>query len=254
MFNILFKETVSFFYPYEVVLKASSGKWMTRYALRVKQTNYRQNMFDFENTEVKGKNSGAKAIVNKVIKISLQGEDVYELLLDTTSLKGIFLKDEDIEADKTVSLSGNTFTISPLKAYVYSVISNIDIIDGGLGYAKGHPITITDESGILAKVKVNSVNRFGTITSFNVVEAGINYSSNTIVDPGLPTDSLNGIYSIYRGTVTVTFPKQHGLVRGKNIEVYYSGNIYSPIDNTTHNASVLSVPNVRQIRFRYPGF
>jgi hypothetical protein len=211
-------------------------------------------MFDFENTEVIGKTTGAKAIVNKVIKISLEGNDIYELILDTTSLKGIFSKDEDVEATKTVLLSGNNFSISPLTAHVYSVISNIDIIDGGLGYIKGHPISITDESGIQAKVKVNSVNRFGTITGFNIIEAGVNYSANTIVDPGLPTESLDGTYSIFRGSVTVTFPKQHGLVRGKNIEVYYSGNIYSPIDNTLHTARVLSIPNVRQIRFKYPGF
>jgi hypothetical protein len=47
---------------------------------------------------------------------------------------------------------------------------------------------------------------------------------------------------------------QHGLVRGRNLEVYYSGNVFSPIDNTSHTATVVSVPNVRTIRFRYPGF
>jgi len=254
LFNLLYKETISFFYPYEVVLKASSGKWMTRYVLRIKQTNYRQNMFDFENTEVIGKKSGARAIVNKVIKITFEKNDVYELILDTTSIKGIFAKDEDVTATKTVLLSGNNFTISPLKAHVYSVISNIEIIDGGLGYVKDHPIAIVDNLGIHAKVKVNSVNRFGTITSFNIVEAGINYSANTRAIPGLPTETLNGTYSIYRGAVTVTFSKQHGLVRGKNIQVYYSGNIYSPINDTSHTATVAAVPNVRQIRFRYPGF
>jgi hypothetical protein len=43
------------------------------------------------------------------------------------------------------------------------------------------------------------------------------------------------------------------LLKGKNIEVFYSGNIFSPIDNTSHKAIVASVPNVRTIRFRYPG-
>jgi len=81
LFNLLYKETISFFYPYEVVLKASTGKWMTRYVLRIKQTNYRQNMFDFENTEVVGNKSGARAIVNKVIKITFEKNDVYELIL-----------------------------------------------------------------------------------------------------------------------------------------------------------------------------
>jgi hypothetical protein len=254
LFNILYKESISFFYPYDIVLKASSGKWTTRYALRIQQTNYRQNVFDFENTEVIGKTSGAKAIVSKVIKVDLQGYEVYELVLDPTSISGNFLKDETIEATKTILLNRNVLDVPSLSARVYSVISKIDVVDGGLGYKKGHPLTITDSTGILAKAKVNSVNRFGSIVSLNIVESGVNYSNNTVVTAGLPTETLTGTYSYYRGAVTITFPVQHGMVKGRNIEVFYTGNIYSPIDNTSHTASVVSIPNVRTIRYRYPGF
>jgi hypothetical protein len=81
----------------------------------------------------------------------------------------------------------------------------------------------------------------------NLVEAG---SSN----PGLPTESLTGTYIVKKGQVTLTFPIQHGLVRGKNINAYYTGNVFSPIDNTSHNAIITSIPNVRSIRYKYPGF
>lgn len=255
LFNILYEEAISFFYPYDVVLKASTGKWTTRYALRVQQTNYRQNVFDFENTEIVGLSSKAKAVVSKVIKTEIQGFDIYELLLDSTSLFGEFLRDEEIQAVKTVLLTGGASSAPTLvNARVYSIISKVDIIDGSAGYTKNHPIDITDTNGFFAKAKVNSVNRFGAITSINVIESGVNYSPNTIISAGLPTEQLNGTYSLYRGAVTVTFPVQHGLVRGRNIEVYYSGNVFSPIDNTSHTTSIVSVPNVRSIRFRYPGF
>ena len=254
LFNILYKEAISFFYPYDVVLKASSGKWVTKYALRVQQTNYRQNVFDFENTEIIGLTSKAKAVVSKVIKTEIRGFDIYELVLDSTSLFGEFLRDEEIQAVKTVLLTGGNSSTSLVNARVYSIISKIDIVDGSVGYTKGHPLTITDDTGFFAKAKVNSVNRFGAITSINVVESGVNYSPNTTISAGPPTEELNGTYSLYRGAVTVTFPVQHGLVRGRNLEVYYSGNIFSPIDNTSHTATVVSVPNVRAIRFRYPGF
>ena len=255
LFNILYKETISFFYPYEIVLKPSSGKWIIPRALRVKQTNARQNVFEFENTQVQGRTSKATAIVSKVIKINLEEYEVYELILDTTSVFGEFLKDEPIDAIKTILLSGEirNFTISPLSAQVYSVLSKIDILDGGLGYKIGHPVQITDTEGKLAKATVNNVNRFGSITAFNIIESGVNYSNATSIDPGLPTELLTGTYSYFRGAVTVTFPLQHGLIRGKNIEVFYSGNIFSPIDDTSHKAIVASVPNVRTIRFRYPG-
>jgi hypothetical protein len=50
LFNVLYKESIDFFYPYDVVLKPSDGKWTTIYALRVRKYIDRQNIFDFENT------------------------------------------------------------------------------------------------------------------------------------------------------------------------------------------------------------
>lgn len=254
LFNILYKESISFFYPYDVVLKPSSGKWITRFILRVQQTNPTQNIFGFEDTEIIGKTSKARAIVNKVIKIDLRGYEVYELVLDSTSIFGEFLRDEEIEATKTILLSNENYSVAPISAKVFSVLSKIDIVDGGIGYSKGHPITVTDSAGVLAKVKVNSVNRFGTITGFDITEPGVNYSVNCVVSAGLPTAQLKGTYTFYRGAVTVTFPTQHGLTKGKRLNVNYTGNIFSPLDNTSHTAVVTSIPNVRTIRFRYPGF
>ena len=253
LFNILYKETVEFFYPWNVVLKASSGKWTTRYALRVKQiTN--ENVFDFENTEILGKTSGARAIVTRVIKFQNKEFDIYELVLDTTTVKGFFLKDEEVEAQKTILLSEDTFSISPLKSRVYSVVSKIDIIDGGLGYEKGKEITISDGTGLSAKATIGGVNRYGSITKINIEDAGINYSSNTRIDAGMPTANLTGTYSMTRGKVQLKFSELHGLTIGKNIEVTYTGNVFSPVNNTTHSAVVTSVPTVKSIRYRYPGF
>ena len=97
-------------------------------------------------------------------------------------------------------------------------------------------------------------NEFGSITNIEIIEPGVNYSANTIADPGLPTETLTGTYIVKKGQVTLTFPVQHGLVRGKNISAYYTGNVFSPIDNTSHKAVITSIPNVRSIRYRYPGF
>ena len=254
LFNVLYKESIDFFYPYDVVLKASDGKWLTPYALRVKQTIARQNIFDFENTEIQGKTSGAKAVVNKVVRVDLQGNEVFELILDPSSITGAFIKDEDVQATKTILLTNNSSTVTPINARLYSILSKVDIKDGALGYEVGSEISITDNTGILAKAKIQNVNRFGTITNIEIVEPGINYSANTTLDPGLPTKQLQGTYRVRKGAVTLTFPVQHGLVRGKQIRAYYSGNVFSPIDNTSHTATVLSVPSVRSIRYKYPGF
>lgn len=254
LFNILYKETIDFFYPYDLVLKASDGKWRTAKVLRVKQTEETQDIFDFINTEVKGSVSGATAIVNNVHKINVGSYDVFELSLDEHSIKGEFNAGEKITTLKNISLSGLS-SFANLSATLYSVISRLDVINGSLGYAKGHPIqSITDTTGINAKATVSEVNRFGSIVKVDVTDPGINYSDMVTIVPGLPTEKLTGSYVISKGVVTITFPKRHDITRGTLIDVNYVGNVFSPVDNTNHSVVVTSVPNIRSIRFKYPGY
>jgi hypothetical protein len=256
LFNILYKETIEFFYPYDVVLKTSSGKWNVPTALRVKQSDTRQNIFDFRNTEIAGEVSKATAIVDDVQKINIGSFDVYELILDTKKTKGYFLGGEKINAIKSVLLD-NEVDKSNLSASLYSVISKIDIIDGKRGYKKGSPIkNIIDVNGngISAKAKISEVNRFGKIVGIEIENSGINYSNSTIIDVGLPTESIDGKYSIKGGVVTITLPMEHNITKGTLLGIKYTGNVLSPVDNTSHKVKVISVPNVRSIRFKYPGF
>lgn len=256
LFNILYKETIEFFYPYDVVLKTSSGKWNVPTALRVKQSDTRQNIFDFRNTEISGEVSKATAIVDDVQKINIGSFDVYELILDTKKTKGYFLGGEKINAIKSVLLD-NEVDKSNLSASLYSVISKIDIIDGKRGYKKGSPIkNIIDVNGngISAKAKISEVNRFGKIVGIEIENSGINYSNSTIIDVGLPTESIDGKYSIKGGVVTITLPIEHNITKGTLLGIKYTGNVLSPVDNTSHKVKVVSVPNVRSIRFKYPGF
>lgn len=256
LFNILYKETIEFFYPYDIVLKSSSGNWGAPASLRVKQTSLRQNIFDFKNTEVIGTVSKATAVVDKVQRISIQQNDVYELILDPKSIKGYFLGGEKIIATKSLLLN-NAIDTSNLYASLYSVISRIDIIDGKLGYEKGHSISyIVDNEGTgkNAKARVSEVNRFGTIVGIEIEDSGINYSSNTYIVPGLPTQSISGSYVIKNGIVTIEFPSEHSIKKGTLLKINYTGNVLSPVDNTSHKVKVVSVPNIKSIRFKYPGF
>ena len=259
LFNILYKETIEFFYPYDIVLKPSSGKWNLPKSLKVKQTDNLQNIFDFENTEIQGSISKATAVVNKVQKINLGNNDVYEFILDPHSIKNYFLKDEKIIATKSVLLN-NVVDKSNLSVISYPVLSKIDIIDGKLGYEKGTPIKyIIDNSGVglYASAKITGVNQYGTITSIEIENSGIGYSSNTtiVIDP--PTQILRGKYTITNGIVTIEFPTNHSIKKNTILKVEYlsdGASDPSPIKNTSHKTKVLSIPNVRSIRFKYPGY
>jgi len=256
LFNILYKETIAFFYPYDIVLKTSAGKWRTPTTLRVKQTDNRQNIFDFKDTEVLGVTSKSSAVVTNVQQINLGRYNVYELLLEDGLTKGNFLGGEIIQAKKSVLLDGKLDS-SNLSATLYSVISKTNVEDGKLGYKAGHNIQYiidNDGTGKFAKARVSSVNRFGSIIDIEMEESGINYSSNVIIVPGVPTESINGTYSIKNGIVTITFHTEHSIKKGTLLQINYTGNVLSPVDNTSHKVKVVTVPNTRSIRFKYPGF
>jgi hypothetical protein len=255
LFNILYKETIEFFYPYDIVLKPSTGKWNVPISLRVKQTDIRQNIFNFKNTQIIGGTSKATSIVDNVQKVNIDEFDVYDLILDTKSTIGYFVGGENITAIKSVILDSSLDT-SNLYGTVYSVLSKIDIVDGKLGYKKGHSLTIVDDKGTgkLAEARVSEVDRFGSIKGIEILESGVNYSNTTIVSAGQPTENLLGKYTIQNGIVTLTFPNEHNIKRGTLLNINYTGNILSPIDNTSHRVKVVSVPNIRSIRFKYPGF
>jgi hypothetical protein len=237
------------------VLKPSTGKWNVPISLRVKQTDIRQNIFNFKNTQIIGGTSKATSIVDNVQKVNIDEFDVYDLILDTKSTIGYFVGGENITAIKSVILDSSLDT-SNLYGTVYSVLSKIDIVDGKLGYKKGHSLTIVDDKGTgkLAEARVSEVDRFGSIKGIEILESGVNYSNTTIVSAGQPTENLLGKYTIQNGIVTLTFPNEHNIKRGTLLNINYTGNILSPIDNTSHRVKVVSVPNIRSIRFKYPGF
>jgi len=249
LFNILFQETIQFLYPYNLLLKSSDGNWETPQCLRARIITSETDLFSFENTLVRGLTSNATAIVNTVNLINLGYSEIYELYLDADSVVGFFVAEEKIIAEKNIN--NNVFTI---EGELYSVISKVNIIDSGIGYLINQPITITNAFGKYAKARIDGVDRFGKITSVEMQEAGVNYTKSTSMDPGMPLKEIYGTYNIKQGAVTVKFPIEHGIVAGKTLEVLYTGNIFSPVDNTSHTAVVASVPDIKTIRFRYPGF
>jgi hypothetical protein len=99
----------------------------------------------------------------------------------------------------------------------------------------------------------NYIHYFSSITSIEIDNSGIAYGPNTTVDIGLPTGNLQGTYNIVNGVVTIEFYNIHNIKKNTKLSINYTGNTLSRVNNTTHNVIVTSVPNVRSIRFTYPG-
>lgn len=254
LFYILYKETVDFFYPKNYILKTSDGKWRRLFTLRVKPVNTLQNIYDFENTLIEGQTSKAKAIVTNVVKYNLGQYDIYELQLDSNSIEGNFQKEEILVATKLNFYDGEITNTISIRAYLYSIVSKILVLDGALGYEEGSRVHIQDvqNQGNYAIAEIGGVNSFGSIAYINVVDPGVNYSNSVIVDPDLPTQILEGKYSLKLGIVTIEFPFPHGMEIGALVDVAFHSNTTSPINGTNTTARITSIPNNRTIKFLHP--
>lgn len=115
LFNVLYNETIDFFYPQNEILKASDGKWIRTFTLSVYPDN-NSDPFKFENTRITGDISGATAIVNHVIKYIENGLVVYELSLDTSSITGNFRSFEKLRASKLIRVDGSNTSFATVRA------------------------------------------------------------------------------------------------------------------------------------------
>lgn len=237
-FRAFFNEEIEFFYPGDVILKPSSGKWYTPRKLKVKQLS--GDPFNLESTIINGSNSGAVAIVDSIISYLDEQNTIYEIYLEPNSINGTFLPGESILGKKLVNSVSNTFITTT--ATVYHTISKIDIVDGYVGYSNNQPITIISTQGQRAKGYVDAVSDSGEILSIKMENTGYGYSvkPQILIDP--PTRVFEGKFRIQSNIAEIKLNNEHGLTIGSNVRLSFRDNVYNSLDRTTNEY------NIRQIK------
>lgn len=242
LFRILFNEEIDFIYPYESVLKPSDGKWTRDHILRA--TEVSGSPFDLSGTLITGNTSNASAIVESVISFQSLGDDIYEIYLNENSIEGTFLPGENIRGIKLANtLTGATTFVA---ANLIPIISDIDVVSGGLGYRNGQSITITDSNGRLASAVVNSVSDAGAIRDIRMTNFGIKYDVKPNVTISAPTEIKTGTYTLLANVATIRLSNNHSLVVGDNVTAKFTtGNVYN---NSNISVTVSSIPNLKTFR------
>lgn len=115
LFNVLYNETIDFFYPQSEIIKASDGKWIRTFKLSVYNAGITSDAFKFENTRITGDRSGATAIVSHVIKYYENQYPVYELTIDPDSMTGNFASFEKIRASKLLRNDGSNYSFADVR-------------------------------------------------------------------------------------------------------------------------------------------
>lgn len=189
-FRMLFNETPNINYPRERMVRSSDGEWVSDTIIRVIE-NGTTDAKEVVGQKIIGLESGAEAYITSITKFKEDADTVSELKIDLGSLKGIFLPNEIIESISSKSDLKITFTVK-------SIISDIQIEDGGRYYKPSQIIHIRDHGNNLARIQINEI-KSGGIDEIIVDKGGTGY---TIGDKLLfNNDETDGIGAI--GEVSV---------------------------------------------------
>ena len=140
-------------------------------------------------------------------------------------------------------LVGETLTI---QVRPYNLVTKIQIHSGGLGYTTDTVVNI-DSKDYKATGIVNNVNEFGGIREIKLrtfyPRANLDYNPNVkpVVELTSPTLYLKGNYTTDNTILTANLFSPHGLTKGAQVNIRFSGNANSYLNNTS---SILTVATV----------
>lgn len=229
LFRALFNEEIDFFYPSTVILKPSDGTWDIPHIMRV--NSYVGSPFNMAGTLIRGRNSIATAVVENVVSLNYYGNTIYELRLDRNSIKGTFIPEEQIISRKLQNaITGNTIVTV---ANINSILSKVDVVYSGPGYAVNDRVTVSGGTGTGATAYVYKVFNSGKIKSIYVDEFGVNYTVKPDVTIGPPSAKFDGKYKIINNDIIVRLINEHDSISGCNVILSFSGNTSSVLNDST---------------------
>jgi len=172
-YDFLFKslydiQNLIFYTPKIDLLKLSSGNWQQDQSIRVITSD---SVASFESHSIKGMQSGATGIVNRIEKFAAGVFNVTELFL--TNIIGTFIVGESVSSNDVDGVFGNGIS--------QGLLSDVVISSAGSNYKIDDKLTFTGGGGVEAKAKVTSVGQ-GTLTDFTVFDGGDGYVENKSLD------------------------------------------------------------------------
>jgi hypothetical protein len=194
LFRILYDTGVEFYYPKQDILRLSSGKWVQNNYLRVSNV-IGDSIFRAAGNNIVQRDSSGILATARVVSVSVYQKgnfNVAELLIsgrNGTFRTGARYGFEFTDGDETFR-----------ENRIYSVVSSVNITDGGEGYRPGDRVVFEStgsDVGQRAYGTVTQVDSAGTVQKIKIEDFGINYE----VPPIVRINSVSG--SGFVGTAVV---------------------------------------------------
>lgn len=204
LFNIIYDSDLEIYYPKTDILKASDGLWIESRSIKTTSNNTSSSLYSMENGRIQqysGAAIVADAFIDSVIQYELNNNKITEFFIN--DINGTFLPNLPI----TLVKEGSTSLVET----AYSVLGEFFIELPGSGYRIGDVATIITSIGSGFSAKVQQTGLGGTVKKLSIVNSGINYTGDIIVNIFNETGTQSAKVIALRSAVT-------------NYSGYFSGN------------------------------
>jgi len=199
LFRAVYGEDIALNLPADQILKVSDGDWrIDRYLV----SKYDDATYTLIDKTIVGVESGATAIVEDVIRRTIRGKDIMQILL--SNIVGSFYNLEPIRLETDTDGTGHV----PI---VEAGINKITLSSGGGQYQKGDVVSIiSNDIGEFGKVIVTNTVDLNGVLTFTISDGGSGYRAST-VDPGSDInitggDGTGASFTIEPDDIDNTFP------------------------------------------------
>jgi hypothetical protein len=201
LFQILFNDSVGFYYPRNDIMIVDGGNWSVDTIIRTTTTN---NTYEFIGRIITGVTSGATAAVENVVQFQIGSDLVSEIYI--SGLKGVF----DIGETVKILLPNNV----TVQETTYGLATGIDLTYPGTAYQSDDIITVTGSN----TTAIFSVNISGGTAIGRVVQATFNnYPQQAAIQLASSASTQDGYYN--NMFITITDGSGNGQI--KQITNYY---------------------------------
>ena len=168
LFRALYNEDIEINYPADKMLVVSGSDFrLDRYLI----ISSEEQAYTFIGRTIQGMETVAEAFVEGVIRRSINGRDLMQILV--SKVKGTFKQDENIKIKANASGSG-------FEPKIEVGISTITIASKGAEYAPGDKVDlISSQTGADGKGVVTSIENQAGIVIFNIADGGSGYAAST---------------------------------------------------------------------------
>jgi hypothetical protein len=184
LFNLLYGETIEFYYPKRDILRTSDGKWESDITIRVSNPNG-ADVFDAEGRtiyQVEDQISQITGLLEEVIVAQGLVERSVQFFLGSTLVTEYFLS--NVTGEYINSSTGDTryaFYVDDagnrIELKVEPIVASINVVDGGSGYSPNDLVILSTQSGDTGRNAIASVKsvKSGYVSNLTIDNGGANY-------------------------------------------------------------------------------